>query len=123
MTKAAAIHEFFSGFGMSAYSTSSVPENAKFPYLTYELSTGAFDSGEVGIVANMWFYTESEAIPNSKVDELSEAIGMGGVMIPCDDGVIWIKRGSPWAQSLSDPTSANVKRRYINITLEYITLN
>jgi len=37
MTKAAALHQFFSGFGMDAYTDSSVPDDAVFPYLTYEL--------------------------------------------------------------------------------------
>ena len=57
------------------------------------------------------------------VDKLSKAIGLGGVFLHCDDGVIWLKRGSPWAQSLTDATDKTIKRRYINVTAEYLTLN
>lgn len=123
MTKAAALHQFFSSFGMTAYTATSVPEDAVFPYLTYELITSAWEGGEVGLTVNLWFYTTSEAVPNAKAEELSEAIGMGGKILRCDGGYIWLKRGSPWCQSLADETSPTIKRRYINVTAEYLTKN
>jgi hypothetical protein len=121
MTKGAALHQFFSGFGMDAYAASSVPEDAVFPYLTHDLVTDSFDNGEVSLTVNLWWYTESEAIPNAKVEEISKAIGMGGHLIECDGGYIWLKRGSPFAQSLKDDTAPNIKRRYLNISAEYFT--
>lgn len=122
MTKGAALQAFFQRF-LDAYAASSVPNDVTFPYLTYELTTSAWDGGEVGLTVNLWFYTTSESIPNAKAQELSEAIGYGGVTIPCNGGFIWIKRGSPWCQSLKDETDQNIKRRYINVTAEYMTLN
>ena len=122
MTKGAALQAFFSQF-MDAYAASAVPEDVTFPYLTYELITSALDGGEVGLTVNLWFYTTSEAVPNAKAQELSDAIGYGGVTIPCDGGFIWMKRGSPWCQNLQDDTDPNIKRRYINVTAEYMTLN
>ena len=122
MTKGAALQAFFSQF-MDAYAASSVPEDVTFPYLTYELITSALDGGEVGLTVNLWFYTTSEAVPNAKAQELSDAIGYGGVTLPCDGGFIWLKRGSPWCQNLQDDTDPNIKRRYINVTAEYLTLN
>lgn len=123
MTKGAALHQFFSGFGMDAYAASSVPEDAVFPYLTYDLITDNFDGGEVGITVNLWFYTESEAIPNAKAQDISAALGMGGRLIECTGGYIWLKRGSPFSQSLKDDTAPNIKRRYLNISAEYLTMN
>ena len=120
-TKAAALHEFFSSFGLPAYPVSSVPEDTVFPWLTYELVTSSWEQGEVALVLNLWYYTESEATPNAKAEEISKAIGMGGALLPCDEGVIWLKRGSPWCQSLQDATDPMIKRRYINITAEYLT--
>lgn len=121
-TKAAALHEFFSSFGLPAFPVSSVPEDTVFPWLTYELITSAWEEGEVGIVVNLWYYTESEATPNAKAEEISKAIGLGGATLPCGDGLIWVKRGSPWCQSLRDDTDPLIKRRYINISAEYMTL-
>ena len=122
MTKGAALQAFFSRF-MDAYAASAVPEDVTLPYLTYELVTSAWDGGEVGLTVNLWFYTTSEAVPNAKAQELSDAIGYGGVTLPCDGGFIWLKRGSPWCQNLQDDTDKNIKRRYINVTAEYMTLN
>ena len=122
MTKDKALHAWFSQF-LTAYPTSNVPEDAVFPWLTYELITGSWDSGEIALTVNLWYYTESEAIPNAKAQELSDSIGYGGVTLPCDGGFIWLKRGSPWCQNLQDDTDPNIKRRYINVTAEYMTLN
>lgn len=122
MTKDKALHAWFSQF-LTAYPASSVPDDAVFPWLTYELITGAWDSGEIGLTVNLWYYTTQEAEPNAKAHEISDAIGLGGVFVPCDDGAIWIKRGSPWCQNVRDDSDTNIKRRYLNITVEYITAN
>lgn len=121
-TKGAALQDFFSRF-TTAYAASSVPEDAVFPYLTYELVTSDWYGGENAMVVNLWFYTESEAIPNAKAQQIADAIGPGGVMLPCQGGSIWLKRGSPWCQSLPDDTAPGIKRRYLNVTAEYITMN
>jgi hypothetical protein len=123
MTKETALKQFFSGFGIAAYPSTAVPDDVIFPYLTYEVITSAFDGGPVGLTVNLWYYTTQEGLPNAKARELSKAIGRGGKLLPCDGGYIWLKRGSPWCQSLTDGTSPNIKRRYINVTAEYLTLN
>lgn len=122
MTKEAALQAFFEQF-LPSYAASAVPDDVEFPYLTYELITSAWEEGEVGLTVNLWYYTTSEAAPNAKVREISSAIGMSGTLVPCDDGAIWFKRGSPWAQSLTDITDTRIKRRYLNVTAEYLTPN
>lgn len=122
MTKDKALQAWFEQF-LDAYPTSNVPHDVTFPYLTYELITGAFDSGEVGLTVNLWYYTESEAVPNAKAQEISNAIGYCGTVIPCDGGYIWLKRGSPWCQNIAEESDANIKRRYLNVTAEYLTEN
>ena len=111
MTKEAALKQFFSGFGIAAYPSTAVPNDVVFPYLTYEVITSAFQEEPVGLTVNLWYYTTQEGLPNAKARELSEAIGQGGKLLPCDGGYIWLKRGSPWCQSLTDETSPNIKRR------------
>jgi hypothetical protein len=123
MTKEAALHNFFNSFGIPGYTTSSVPDDAVFPWLTYELVTGSIDNGENSLTANLWYYGESEAVPNAKAREIAEEIGYSGKVLTVDGGFIWIKRGTPWCQNLRDETNANIKRRYLNITVEYLTLN
>lgn len=123
MTKDKALQNWFSGFGLPAYAETAVPKDAKFPWLTYQFAAGAFDEGEAGLTVNLWFHTTGEAGPNAKAQALSDAIGPGGAVLPCDGGYIWLKRGSPWCQSLTDEGDRRVKRRYINMTAEFLTEN
>lgn len=122
MTPEAAIYSFLSGFGIPAYASSSVPDKAPFPYITYDLVLGEWNSGEVNLPVNVWYRTESEAEPNAKVREIGAAIGMGGKLVPCDGGALWIKKGSPWAQAVTiEGEDEKVKRRYVNINIETLT--
>ena len=123
MTKEATLHAFFNSFGLPGYPDSSVPDDAVFPWLTYGLVTDAWGGGETGITVNLWYYTTDETPPNAKAREISETIGLGGKVIPCDGGYIWLKRGSPFCQSLKYEDDNSIKRRYINLTAEYLTLN
>ena len=122
MTKDFVVQSFFERF-LPAYAVASVPEDVTFPYLTYEYVADNWEGGEVGLTVNLWFYTESEAIPNAKVQQMSDVIGMGGITLPCEGGLVWSKRGSPWAQSLADDTAPGIKRRYVNVTAEYLTID
>lgn len=121
MTPEAALHSFFSGFGIPAYAATSVPDDAELPYLTYELSTGAFGDAESPVYAGLWYRTTSEAVPNAKAHEVSEALGRGGVMLPCDGGAVWLKRSAPFSQSMADDTDSGIKRRYLLMTAEFET--
>lgn len=122
MTKEQALHTFFNQFGIIGYRNTSVPDDAIFPFLTYDVPISSFEEEPVSITLNLYFYTDSEAEPDAKAEEIRQAIGMGGVLLKCDGGSIWLKWGAPWCQSLVDDTNHNIKRRYINITAEYLTL-
>lgn len=123
MTKGEALYQFFAGFGMDTYASSAVPHDVAFPYLTYDNVIDSWTGGEVSITVNLWFYTDSEAMPNAKAEQISAFLGIGGKILPCDDGYIWLKRGTPWCQNLSDAVDKNIKRRYLNVTAEYFTYN
>lgn len=120
MTPEAAVYNFLSGFSIPACAATSVPDDAEFPYLTYELATGAFWDGETSLPVSLWYRGDSESEPNAKAREVSKAVGTGR-MLACDGGGIWVKRGSPFCQSMGDSADDKIKRRYINLTLEFIT--
>ena len=122
MTKNKALFAWFNEF-MPFYRASAVPNDVVLPYGTYEYIESAFDAGEVGLTVNLFFRTESEAIPDEAAQDLSKRIGYSGVTIPCDEGYIWLKRGSPFCQSLTYENDPAIKRRYINITAEYLTFS
>ena len=122
MTKEQALYQFFNSFDIVGYRNTSVPDDVIFPYLTYDVPISSFEEDPVSITLNLYYYTDSEAEPDAKAEAIRNAIGMGGKLLECDGGAIWLKWGSPWCQSLVDETNRNIKRRYINITAEYLTL-
>ena len=120
MTKAAAIYQFWNSFGLTAYEESSVPDDATFPYITYQLVTDSFDR-EIPLTASIWYRSESWTGINAKTEEISQKISRGGKIIPCDGGTIWLKRGRPFAQNMEDESDNLIKRKYLNITAEFMT--
>lgn len=122
MTKAAAIYQFWNIFGLTAYEENTVPDDAAFPYITYQLVTDSFDR-EVPATASLWYRSESWTYINAKTEEISADIGIGGKIIKCDGGRIWIKRGQPFSQNMGDESDDLIKRKYLNLTFEFLTAN
>ena len=120
MTKAAAIYRFWSGLGLTAYEENTVPTDAAFPYLTYQLVTDSFDR-EIPFSVSIWYRSESWTGINEKTEEISQTISRGGKIISCDGGAIWLKRGQPFAQSMGDESDNLIKRKHLNITAEFMT--
>lgn len=120
MTKAAAIYQFWSSFGITAYEENTVPTDAVFPYVTYQLVTDSFDR-EIPLTASIWYRSESWTAINAKTEEISQRISRGGKIIACDGGAIWMKRGQPFAQNMGDESDNLIKRKYLNITAEFMT--
>lgn len=125
MTKEAALYNFWSMFGLPAYEENSVPsgeDGADYPYITYQVVTDSFGN-DVLLTGSVWCRSTSWKEANAKAQEISNMLSRGGVMISCDGGAIWIRRGVPFAQSMGDDSDDLIKRKYINIVAEYITNN
>lgn len=122
MTKDRALFEWFQQFGMPFYPVTALPsaKEITFPYGTYEPIFGY--NGDITYpTVNIYYLTESEVIPNKKAAEIGEVIGKGGTLVKCDEGLMWIKRGSPFVQGINDPDNSNIKRRLISIAIEFLT--
>lgn len=119
-TRTAALAAWLGGFGMPAHSAQAVPDDAELPYITFTPVFGAWGDGEQAVTVEVWRRTESEAEANADAESVGRALGLGGVMLPCDDGGLWVKRGSPFWQAV-DSGEPGVKRRYINLSIENIT--
>ena len=120
MTKASALYNFWSGFGLPAYEENTVPTDAKFPYITYQVVTDSFGA-EIALTASVWYRGTSWVEANAKAEEISRTISRCGKTIPVDGGVLLLKRGTPFAQSMGDETDDLIKRKYLNITAEFLT--
>lgn len=122
MTKAAAVFNFWNSLGLTAYEENTVPTDAAFPYITYQLVTDDFN-GEVAATASLWYRSESWTAINAKTEEISARTGSGGTIIKCDGGRIWIKKGQPFAQNMGDESDDLIKRKYLNLVYEFFTAN
>lgn len=119
-TRTAALAAWLGGFGMPAYSAQGVPKCAELPYLTFTPVSGAWGDGEQAVTVDLWLRTESEAKANAAAEAIGRALGLGGAMLSCDGGGLWVKRGSPFWQAV-DSGEPGVKRRYVNLSIENIT--
>ena len=125
MTKFQALQSFFSGFGIPAveensfYSSAVTPD---FPYITYNVQLSEFLDGECVLNPSVWYKSYSWQEPEQKVSEISQAIGTGKVY-PCEDGFLWVKRGSPFCVPMGDESDKFIRRMYLNIIIEYLTRN
>lgn len=122
MDSAQALHQFWSGFGWKAYDENTVPSSAftpEMPRITYEVSTAEFEQPIV-LSASLWDRSYSWSAISQKADAIFNYIGLGGKIIPYDNGKIWIKRGTPFSQRMADEDDA-IRRIYLNIEVEYFT--
>lgn len=125
-TKSAVLYGFFSGFGIDAYEENSVYSLAnppEFPYITYENKTDAFADNGTSISFSLWFRSTSWVTAHALADEISEYIGQGGRVLPCDGGNIWIKRAQPFAQDMGDQADDMIKRVYCMLNVSFNTLD
>lgn len=115
-----AINSFWSGFKIPAYDESSVPDGAAYPYITYSMAVDSLDR-PVMMNANVWYRSSSWKEISQKVDDIEAAIrDMDPPAIKVDGGRVYITKGTPFAQRITDPDDM-IRRVYINLTVEYFT--
>lgn len=120
MTEIAALLDFF-GDITTAYPSDNVPDNPTYPYVTVEPRIGYFNDGQVPVQLNLWHRTESDAAINAIARNIGDAIGYGGTTVACDNGWIWIMRGTPFIVPVTVTDDDAIKRRLINVSIDFIT--
>ena len=114
------IQSFLEGFNVPAYDENTVPENAPFPRMTYGYSEDEFDKPVI-IPVSIWDRSYSWARANGIAKAIKDGVPFGGILIPYEDGRIWIKRGTPFEQRLGDEDD-DIRRIYINLEAEYLSV-
>lgn len=111
---AKALYKFYSGFGIPAYTTETVPDNVVVPYITYSLVES--ESLEPSThYAQVWYRSTSNAALLAKVDEIKEAIGTG-IRLECDGGYVVLRPSTPLAQLMTDEDHS-IKFVYLNLQI------
>lgn len=121
MNKEQAIQNFWASFGIPAYDESTVPTDAKMPYITYNVATDSLDN-VVNLYASLWYRSSSWAEISNKKDEIEKALGKNGYRIKqLDEGYVWMTKGTPFAQRMGDPEDDMIRRIYMNVQAEFLT--
>lgn len=119
MTKEQALYTFWSSFGLPAYDENTVPDNAKLPYITYNVVDDKLDR-PVLLQGSLWYRGTKWTDVTAKKNEIAQFLE-GFVTYKLDNGWVWVVQGSPFAQRMSDPNDDQIRRMYINIQAEYLT--
>jgi hypothetical protein len=119
MGKEEALYSFWNSFGLPAYDEQTVPDDAVMPYITYETITDSINRNFL-LTGSLWYKSTSWEEISLKSQEIASHLGQGGSVIPYNGGALWITRGTPFAQRISDPSDDSVRRIYININAEYL---
>ena len=123
MNKAQAIQNFWSGFGLPAWDSTTVPtgdDAPDFPFITYNVIEDRLDS-DIALTASLWYRSSSWREIEEKASEIAMALGSGGKSIKIDDGYLWLRIGYPYAQRMADDTDNMIRRIYLIVNAEFLT--
>lgn len=112
-----ALNSFWNSFDIPAYDENTVPDDAQMPYITYEASVTQFND-KILLSASIWYRGMSWAGISQKAEQIDQFIGDGGAGVPYTGGRLWVTKGSPFAQRLSEEDKT-VRRMLIQIEAEF----
>lgn len=111
--------KFWESFGIPAYDEDSVPDDAVMPYITYHAAIGNLEQ-VVNLYASIWYLDSGWGAISRKAAEIGEALSnFGYTSYPIDGGYVWLTRGTPFAQRMTDEDE-NIRRMYINVQAEFL---
>ena len=111
---AATLKTFFGGFGIPAYSETSVPDDVQLPYITYPIKEPWWNQPTSFYIV-LWSRTNGYADVLTKADQIKAAIGEG-VSLEADGGWVVIRPDNPLTQEMKDNEN-DIKALYINLQL------
>lgn len=121
MDKAQCLNQFWNSFGWKAYDEGTVPDDAPLPRITYSVASDSLDNS-VMMTASLWDRTPSWEDISKKAEEIGQAIvKMSPPSLKIDNGRVYITKGVPFAQRMSDSSDTMMRRIYLNIEVEYFT--
>lgn len=112
LNTAAKLKTFFSGFGIPAYTTDSVPETVELPYITYQLVEPEWNA-QASLFCQVWYPKKQLEALLTKADAVAAAIGTCW-KTDMPGGYLVLYPSSPLIQILSDDYS---QRAYISLII------
>lgn len=119
MDKEQAYYSLWSSFSVPAYDEGSVPDEAKPPYIAYQVLIDDIDA-PVYPTATLWWRDTSWAGIDAKLAEIGSYIEDLSP-IKLDDGYMNVTKGTPFAQRRTDDSDKTVKGYLLNLGVEFLT--
>lgn len=121
MDKQQAFYKLWSGFELPAFDENSVPDDASFPRIDYQVITDSIDS-PVFPIAKLWYRSTSWTAIDAKLHEIESYIAE---MLPIsvDNGYMNVTTGTPFAQRITAEDDHTIKGYLINLAVEFFTKN
>lgn len=119
MDKETAFYQLWSSFSIPAYDENSVPKNADYPRIDYQVITDSFDS-VVYPMAKLWYRSSSWEDIDQKKKEIAARLA-DLAPIPLDDGYMHVTAGTPFAQRTAAENDDTVKGYILNLAVEFFT--
>lgn len=111
---AKALKTFFGGFGIPAYSETSVPDEQELPYITFPVREPEWNQ-KATMYCILWCRTKAYAQALEKADQILAAIGESK-KIEINGGYVVLYPENPIFQEESDPDN-DTKALYINLSM------
>lgn len=116
---AKALKKFYSGFGLPAYDTTTVPDDVSVPYITYTIAEPEWNQ-KASIHAQVWDRSKSNARILQYADAIVRDIGSGRMLnVPEGTFVIWPE--TPLIQVMHDAEEdgkpSDYRYAYINLSI------
>lgn len=118
MDKEQAFNSFWNSFDIPAYDANTVPDDAPFPRITYNLVVNEFGL-PTSLNASIWDKSTGWGRITDIAHRIDSRLSNGGQTVSYDDGMIWIKKGNPLFQRMGDPDDT-IRRIVVIIELEYL---
>lgn len=118
-----AIYEFLCSFGLEVYEENGLPIGRlrpKLPYITYCLS-GFSESSGSGHADIRYKDENGWSDADKKADSISAAIGDLGAVCKLEDGLLIIKKSSPFIKSVKDKNDCCVRCRRLELGFKLLS--
>lgn len=109
---AKALKTFFEGFGLPAYTTDTVPDDAPVRHITYPMKDTEWNQPTT-MYCQVYDRSTSNAFILEVADAIIAEIGQG-LVIPCEGGYVKFQLETPTVQVLTD---GDFRRAYINMSM------
>lgn len=118
------LFQFWSQFGIPAYLSDCVPDDAVLPYITYSVSRSDLN-GQTIQSAFVWC-PRSEPYGNvwrtKMMDDIELAIPTGGLLLTVDKGYVIIYRNVDFLKDWQDPEDADVLGVRVSYIIQHYNL-